>query len=182
VIKLWRFNSFILEWIGVRALGGVAGTAAFFLVVGALALPAADAAGTAQPGTVQPGVSQQADLYVVGDGGSQFCSDSFPGTRQYPLCTIQAAANMVQPGQTVVLEPSPYAPAEGTVVDDAPLTITRSGTPSAPITFEGETSGFGNLPSIWPLGYYGVSALTLSGVHDIVFKSLEFDPPPTLSS
>jgi hypothetical protein len=175
-----RFNSFIQEWIGVRALAGVAGTAAFFLVAGALALPAASAAGTAQPGTsqprtVQPGVSQQAALYVVGDAGSQFCSDSFPGTRQYPLCTIQAAANAVQPGQTVVLGPSPYAPTEGTVVDAAPLTITRSGTPSAPITFEGETSGFGNLPSIWPLGYYGVSALTLSGVHDVVFKSLEFD-------
>jgi hypothetical protein len=157
----------------MRVSAGVAGLAASLLVVGLvaavpLARAAAAAAGSAQPST----------LYVAGDSQAQPCSNSGPGTEQYPLCTIQYAASVVQPGQTVMLEPSPYAPGEAAVVSDTPVTITRSGTPAAPITFESETSGFGNFAAIYTLG---APALTLTGVHDVVFKSMEFQYYPSSS-
>jgi hypothetical protein len=68
-------------------------------------------------------------LYV--DAGTASCSDSGPGSQAQPFCSIQAAANMVNPGQTVQITGGPYGP----------VTVTRSGTPSEPITFTGATPG-----------------------------------------
>jgi hypothetical protein len=64
---------------------------------------------------------------------SEIGSNNNAGTSQNaPLATLQAAANMVQPGDTVEVMNGTYtAPAGGNV-----LTITTSGTAAAPITFE----------------------------------------------
>ena len=62
-------------------------------------------------------------LYVNNASGSN-CSDvSGLGTQAVPFCTIQAAANVVAPGQTVLIEPGTYAA----------FSVSRSGTATAPI-------------------------------------------------
>ncbi len=61
-------------------------------------------------------------LYVATTG-----NDSNPGTSSQPLRTIQAAANKVQPGQTVLVKAGVYY--------ERVLTIRRGGTPTAPVTF-----------------------------------------------
>lgn len=66
-------------------------------------------------------------LYVTNAPDSN-CSDSLAlGTQAQPFCTIQAAFDLVNPGQTVAIAAGTYAPA----------TITRSGTSSAPINVVG---------------------------------------------
>ncbi|MEY9965606.1 hypothetical protein ABIA33_003652 [Streptacidiphilus sp. MAP12-16] len=68
-----------------------------------------------------------ADLYV--DQGSAQCSDTGPGTQAAPFCQIQAAADVVAPGQAVLINPEPgEAPY-------APFKVTRSGSADAGITF-----------------------------------------------
>jgi hypothetical protein len=80
------------------------------------------------------------------------CSDSGPATAAEPLCTIQAAADQVLPGQTVQVEPGAYIGA---------VTLARSGTPDAPITFT-STGVVGLDPT-------SGAALTITGAHDVVF-------------
>jgi PKD repeat protein len=98
-------------------------------------------------------------LYVSQASG---CSDSGAGTQAVPFCTIQAAANVVNPGQTVNVAPS--------VNSYQPVTITRSGTPSAPITFVGALPQSGNNSHI--VASTG-AAITLQNVHDVTFSSLQ---------
>ncbi|MBR7832364.1 right-handed parallel beta-helix repeat-containing protein [Actinospica durhamensis] len=57
------------------------------------------------------------------------CSDTTTDSSVTPYCTIQAAANVVEPGQTVQISEGTY---------DSNVTITRSGTAAAPIKFVGE--------------------------------------------
>lgn len=71
-------------------------------------------------------------LYV--DNTNKSCTDSGSGTSTAPFCTISAAAAAAQPGQTVQVEWGVYAA----------TTITRSGTASAPITFDGDSSNSGD--------------------------------------
>ena len=94
----------------------VALAASTLVVVGALVGAPAATADTGQPGT----------LYVQ---GVDWCSDTGPGTQDMPFCSVQAAADVVMPGQTVDIV---GAPSQG-----GKVTLTRSGTPSAPITFQG---------------------------------------------
>ena len=65
------------------------------------------------------------DLYV---NQVASCSTSGPGTQAVPFCSIQEAADVVEPGQTVHIAAGHYY---------GPLRITRSGTPDAPISFVG---------------------------------------------
>jgi hypothetical protein len=65
---------------------------------------------------------------------------------------------VVNPGQTVDIEPN--------VNSYQPVTITRSGTPSAPITFVG--GGTTNTHILADTG----AAITLQGVHDVTISSL----------
>src|SRR5580700_10917303 len=102
---------------GFQNLVIAAGVMAGLLVPALPALPAAGQAAGAAPGTV---------LFV--DGALSACSDSGPGTQQQPFCTISAATDRAQPGQTVLVAPT----------NNASLTITRSGTPGDPITIEGD--------------------------------------------
>jgi hypothetical protein len=62
-------------------------------------------------------------LYVATTG-----SDSNPGTLSQPLRTIQAAADKVQPGQTVLVK--------GGVYYERVINLRRGGTPTAPVTFQ----------------------------------------------
>ena len=59
------------------------------------------------------------------------CSDSGTGTQAQPYCTIQAAVNAVSGGQTVLIEPGIY---------NESVTVTHSGTPTAPIDIKGNSA------------------------------------------
>ena len=96
--------------------------------------------------TTSAGTSSASSPFVVGVSStnpdpvtyyvsSEIGSDNNVGTSESaPLATLQAAANLVQPGDTVEVMNGTYtgnAPGGGDVLD-----ITTSGTASAPITFE----------------------------------------------
>ncbi|MEU9537179.1 right-handed parallel beta-helix repeat-containing protein [Streptomyces mirabilis] len=96
-------------------------------------------------------------LYVNHDVA---CSDTGAGTQSAPFCTVQAAADVVEPGQTVRIES----------VDDQTYsesaTLTRSGTKDAPITFTGAPiSAGGSWAELASTG--SAPALTLKAVHDV---------------
>jgi hypothetical protein len=111
----------------------------------------APAAGQATTRARQAG-SAGADLYVNAESGFA-CSDSGPGTQTEPFCTIAAAAAVVQPGQTVIVEPGSYAG----------ITISVSGTASAPITFMAE-NGPRAVVTIESNGF------VVSGAHNVVIS------------
>ncbi|MER5637792.1 PKD domain-containing protein [Kitasatospora sp. NPDC002227] len=93
-------------------LTGLAGSAALALAV---LTPAGSAVAADGPGDT---------LYVA----KANCSPTGPGTKAQPFCTVQAAADAVQPGQTVKVGPGNYA---------EQVSLTRSGTADHPITFDG---------------------------------------------
>lgn len=95
---------------------------------------------------------------------SSSCSDSGPGSQAVPFCSIQAAANVVDPGQTVYIET-----ASGKQLYSQSVTITRSGTPSAPITFA--RLGTEPIPEIRPI-LTTATPVTVSDVHDVSLSSL----------
>lgn len=131
--------------------------AASVAALAALALPAGPA-GAAPHGIsarLAAALGPAADIYVS-NSSQAGCSDSGSGTEAQPFCTITAAAAAVQPGQTVVVEPGYYT---GTV------TITRSGTAAAPITFlaADNRSGIAFTES----GKTGTDAFDVSGAQHI---------------
>jgi hypothetical protein len=67
----------------------------------------------------------QSTLYV--NGASSACTDSGSGATSTPFCTIQAAADVAEPGDVVNVAAGSYAA----------FTVSRSGTSSAPIVFTG---------------------------------------------
>ncbi|MER5636766.1 hypothetical protein ABT095_07420 [Kitasatospora sp. NPDC002227] len=98
-----------------RRSGALAGA----VLLAATALPVLAAAGAAgAAGT---------ELYVD-NAASAHCSDGGQGAQAQPFCTVSAAANVVQPGQTVHIAKGEY---------HEQVTLTRSGTAEAPITFAG---------------------------------------------
>ncbi|MFG2729037.1 PKD domain-containing protein [Streptomyces canus] len=124
----------------------VALAASTLVVVSALAGAPAAAADTGQPGT----------LYVQ---DVDWCSDTGPGTQDVPFCSVQAAADVVVPGQTVDIVGPPR--------HGGKVTVTRSGTPSAPITFQGVTSAPIGTPAAEITPPLLGGTITLSGVHDV---------------
>lgn len=138
----------------MRGFSGLTRVVAFLLVAGTIAVPAADA------GTARAGATAQASTLYVDQIPT--CSDSGPGSAQTPFCTIQAAANVVNPGQTVdIVGGRDY---------QGPVSITRSGTPSEPITFtwSASTLASSTLESSGSLS----PVLDLDKVHDIRISSL----------
>ncbi|MFJ9105076.1 PKD domain-containing protein [Streptomyces sp. NPDC102405] len=136
----------------------VALAASTLVVVSAPAGAPVAAADTGQPGT----------LYVR---GVDWCSDTGPGTQDVPFCSVQAAADVVVPGQTVDIV--------GTPRYGGKVTITRSGTPSAPITFQGVTSNPFGTPAAEIAPPLLGGTITLSGVHDVHVSYLLLDHTTT---
>lgn len=110
------------------------------------------------PLAVRPAMAESSVLYVSNTSG---CSDSGVGSSAQPFCTAQAAADVVEPGQTVKMS--------GSLVGR--LTITRSGTEAAPIVFEGGVVR-GAATDTEP-------ALLIRGAHDIVVRATGADSRST---
>ncbi|WP_169437612.1 FG-GAP-like repeat-containing protein [Longispora albida] len=77
------------------------------------------------PAAAQAQPAGATTLYVNDDPG--LCSDQGGGSQGQPFCTIQKAADVAGPGQTVRIRPS--------VVEKNGLRFTKSGTAEAPIRF-----------------------------------------------
>ena len=86
------------------------------------------------------------------------CSDTAPdaGSAAVPFCTVQAAADVVQAGQTIQLFAS-STPYQG------PVVLKNSGTSTAPITIDGGAELESTAQA---------TALTLDGVHDVTVENL----------
>ncbi|MDH6132701.1 PKD repeat protein [Kitasatospora sp. MAA4] len=113
-----------------------------------------------------------ASTIYVDDIRTANCSDAGSGTQQQPFCTIQAAADVVQPGQTVQVAPRLYRQTQ--------VTLTHSGTPDKPITFRGgsirsgltgmaKLYGAGGGPTTLPRGF------VLNSVHDVAISGFVLD-------
>ncbi|PSL53361.1 PKD domain-containing protein [Saccharothrix carnea] len=115
----------------------IAAAAAFAVLAGVVTVPAAQAAATT--------------LYVRDTAA---CTDDGDGSAATPFCTVQAAADVVDPGQVVDI----------TGTQDESVTITRSGTADAPIVFEGgavRRPAGGTAPTI-----------TVRGAHDVTLRGM----------
>src|SRR5579875_3271161 len=159
--------------IGPGAIGGICMRLTHLAVgvAAALALGAAPASASA----AMPAGASASTIYV--DNGDSACTDTGTGTAAAPFCTIQAAADAAEPGQTVLVDPGANAlnPATWQSYDED-VQITRSGAPGDPITFAvGGAPWFGSDwgdPS-WPsvtLSGEGTpvdTGFSLSGAHDI---------------
>ncbi|AUY49738.1 right-handed parallel beta-helix repeat-containing protein [Streptomyces sp. CB01881] len=109
-------------------------------------------------------VAAATTLYVNNAAGAN-CTDSGTGTQAAPYCTVGAAAAVVQPGQTVDI-------ADGTYSES--LTITRSGTAEAPITFRAKknddhTPGGGVRFGAWDKP---INGFTVKGAEHLRFENL----------
>ncbi|WP_042415804.1 PKD domain-containing protein [Streptacidiphilus anmyonensis] len=97
-------------------------------------------------------------LYVAGFGN---CTDGPTRTAGQPYCTVQAAVDAAQPGQSVLISPSFTA--------QGPVTVTHSGAPGAPITISVMGPAY-NHATVKSTG--GQPAFTFSGVHDVVLNNV----------
>jgi PKD repeat protein len=111
-----------------------------------------------------------ANVLYVNNAASAGCADSGQGTSAQPYCTIQAAADAVVAGQTIQVAPGSYAA----------FSLTRSGTPSAPITIQGAWNNNG--PSVYVGGSGGHPAVSLSGVHDVRVNVINTHDDPSAQS
>ncbi|MFI6155317.1 right-handed parallel beta-helix repeat-containing protein [Kitasatospora sp. NPDC051170] len=135
---------------------------------------AAAVAGSAIAGTVLPSVAHAADQSVlfVDNTRPQSCSDTGGGTQDQPFCTVQAAVDAAQPGQTVQVKSG------GEYLES--VTVKHSGLPGQPITVKADipygtpTTTLGIAP-----GKVGVPpaahALVFSGVHDITVSGFRLE-------
>lgn len=129
------------RWAVAAATAG----AVLVLPVGALALP----------NGVSP--ADASTTIYVNDGAA--CGPN-GGTQTAPFCSIQQAADVVNPGQTVMISAGAYAP----------FTLVRSGTPTAPITFTAPLVGGVRVAS------QDSSSTLLDTVHDVTLSNLDFFP------
>ena len=105
---------------------------------------------------------------------SEPCSDATTDSSVAPYCTVQAAADAAQPGQTVQIWPGNYP---------GGVTITRSGTASEPIKFVGSPgdSRGGASSSTVSIGGTGLGnpaagyGLEISGASDVEFSNIKVD-------
>jgi hypothetical protein len=102
-------------------------------------------------------------LYVDGACPSGSGAD---GTAGKPFCTISAAAAVVSPGQTVVVEPGAY---NETVI------ISRSGTAAAPITFLAANTMDGVVRVGAITAQVTGPVLTVQGVQHVVIRGFVID-------
>lgn len=122
------------------------------------------AAGQPAPATAA-GTTLYVDITLFG-----ICSDTWPGTQAQPFCTIQHAANIVNPGQTVAIMASEANQTAQSV------TITRSGTPAEPITFTWlRTPSEPDDPTVSPGKQTASAVVTFNGVHDVTISNLRIE-------
>ncbi|MFJ9519402.1 PKD domain-containing protein [Kitasatospora sp. NPDC101801] len=122
-------------------------------------------------GTSLPALTAHADtsvLYV--NNRNSKCSDAGTGAQAQPYCTIQAAADVAQPGQTVRITGGYY---------QEQVVLKQSGTAQSPIVFEGELNGTRQSATRLVGGALSRNAalphsVTAIGVHDVVLKDLSF--------
>jgi hypothetical protein len=127
-------------------------------VLGTLAtLTAPAASASLEPSTLY------VDQYVT-------CSDTGPGSLALPFCSIQGAANVVDPGQTVDIETI-----DGGEPYDA-FTMARSGIATAPIRFVGIPSVNGKLP-VLDQDAYPNPIITLDHIQYVDVSSLSMTVP-----
>ncbi|MEV4612248.1 PKD domain-containing protein [Kitasatospora sp. NPDC049258] len=110
-----------------------------------------------------PAAAAEADTLYVDNTKAAGCSDTGPGSASQPLCTVQAAADRVQPGQTVKVAAAKYS---------EQVTLTRSGTPGKPISFVGGRlrDGVSGMPTVtYRKADSGTfeHGFVLNGVHDV---------------
>ncbi|WAL72983.1 PKD domain-containing protein [Kitasatospora sp. YST-16] len=134
----------------------------------AAALAGAAVVGAALPVSVAH--AEVGALYVDNASGVR-CSDAGAGTQALPFCTVQAAADVVQPGQTVLLGGTAY---------DEQVVLTRSGTPGNPIVFAGSPASAGRSVRVGASlsgasGRIRPHAFVVNGVHDITIRNLDFN-------
>ena len=91
------------------------------------------------------------------------CTNSGVGSSSAPFCTIQKAASVVQPGQTVMIGYGSYPET---------VTITAKGTASAPIRFVGQSvnGGSNNPLATW----VGSNGGTTTGSHAFVLNGAQY--------
>lgn len=105
-------------------------------------------------GAAAPAIAASAPATLFVDNtGAVTCSDAGTGTQAQPFCTVQAAVDVVNPGQTVAV----------TGTYSAAVTVTRSGTPGAPVVIDG-----GGI-------FAGTSgpAVTVRGAHDVTIRNMQ---------
>jgi uncharacterized repeat protein (TIGR01451 family) len=83
---------------------------------------------------VAPPEPPQSGTYYVSPTGS----DSNPGSSSAPFKTIQRAANLVNPGDTVIVRDGTYSNAAASGVGSKLITMSRGGTASSWVTFMAE--------------------------------------------
>ncbi|MER6591534.1 right-handed parallel beta-helix repeat-containing protein [Micromonospora purpureochromogenes] len=125
---------------------------------------------TAPAVAAPPPVTQASgsELYV----SVKDCASGADGSYDAPFCTISAAAAAAQPGQTVLVQPGDYPET---------VSLTRSGSSGAPITFRAVNGPDGSVR----VGYVGGNIVpgtvfSLVGVHDVAVEGFTVLTPETV--
>ncbi|MFB6893206.1 PKD domain-containing protein [Kitasatospora sp. NPDC056327] len=130
-------------------------------------------AGSAVAGTVLPFTAQAAPAVLYVDGGAAGCSNSGAGTQAQPYCTVQAAADVAGPGQTVDIAAGRSFTGQ--------VTVRRSGEPGKPIVFRSTFPHRMPTTSVDAWGATGSTpaphAFLLDGVHDVTVTGLNLVAP-----
>ncbi|MEV1328218.1 right-handed parallel beta-helix repeat-containing protein [Micromonospora costi] len=93
------------------------------------------------------------------------CAPGGDGSPDAPFCTISAAAAVVQPGQTVLVQPGLY---------QERVTFTRSGSEAAPITFRAVNTRDGAVRvGSWNSDAVIGTIFALRQVHDVVIEGFD---------
>jgi hypothetical protein len=124
-------------------------------------------------GAVSPEAhADAANVLYVNNAAGAGCTDSGSGTTVQPYCTIQAAADAVVAGQTIQVAAGSYAG----------FSLTRSGTPSAPITIQGAWDARLGRQTVYVGGSGGQPAVSISGVHDVRVNVINTHDDPSAPS
>ncbi|MEU5786313.1 right-handed parallel beta-helix repeat-containing protein [Micromonospora purpureochromogenes] len=138
------------------------------LGVGGFAVVAPTAVAPAVPAAA---VTTDSEIYV----SRTHCVAGADGSPELPFCSISQAAAVAQPGQTVLVQPGDYPET---------VSITRSGTESAPITFRAVNSRAGvvRVGTIGGMPPVAGHILSLTDVHDVVVEGFTLNAAPDRGS
>jgi hypothetical protein len=133
------------------------------LVVGSIAAMVGQTAGAGAARADTPPATAYVDI------GATYCSDAGQGTQAVPFCSLQHAADVASPGQTITASEVLGGGWQN-------VRFTHSGTPSAPITIK--YSGIGLNPRL-EYGNGTNSPLVFDNVHDIHVSGLTIQSGPS---